>query len=76
MISASGAFAARTQRMVAPGDNFSKPALAAVSPIRECVRLSNLKFRVQKFRVRLHQTNPIESGKPLSAAARRRFFMR
>jgi hypothetical protein len=39
-MSESGELAARTQRRVAPGDNLSKPALAAVSPTRECVRLS------------------------------------
>ena len=39
-MSESGALAARTQRIVAPGDNLSKPALAAVSPASECVRLS------------------------------------
>lgn len=40
-MSESGELAASTQRAVAPGDNLSKPALAAVSPTSECVRLSN-----------------------------------
>src|SRR5687767_10502709 len=41
-MSKSGALAAITQRVVAPGDNFSNPALAAVSPTSEWVRLSIL----------------------------------
>ncbi len=39
-MSASGALAASTQSAVAPGDNLSNPALAAVSPTSEWVRLS------------------------------------
>src|ERR1041385_6980518 len=56
-MSAPGAFAASRHNAVAPGDSLSKPALAAVNPRSEWVRLSN-------------QSNRLTEEAPLAEAGR------
>ena len=52
-MSESGAFAASMQSAVAPGDSFSSPALAAVNPTSEWVRLSISRDRLLINQLRL-----------------------
>src|ERR1051325_1339561 len=65
-MSASGAFAASRHNAVAPGDSFSRPALAAVNPTSEWVRLSNQINRL-KAEAPLEEAERIDPGPVFSA---------